>query len=285
MAQVYYQQGLPAHAAEPLKSMIALDPKHAGTAWYFLGKMYGDSHQSDLALDAIQHAVALEPNRAEYWRDLGQLMKHYSRLEEAEQDFKKALKLRPDDSLAYYWLGQVYVTMGNTPTLRGRAEQCYLAAIARDPKLQEAYLELGRLYERNDNYALAIPNFRTATQLDDSDEKSLYELGRCLIKTGHTEEGQKLVKGAKDLETAKREISYLQKRTIAEPKSRELRLRLARVYRKYDSYTDAMNQYEVYQTLGPRDAAVAKEIDEYLLGLQGQGRVPKRNSRPPQFTP
>jgi len=275
LAQVYYQQGLPAHAAEPLKKLIALDPKHAGTAWYFLGKMYGDSHQSDLALDALQHAVALDPNRAEYWRDLGQLTKHYSRLDEAEQDFGRAIKLRPEDPLSYYWLGQVYVTKGNTATFRGRAEQCFLSAIARDPKMQESYLELGRLYARNDNYALAIPNLRKARELDNSDDQSLYELGRCLIKVGNKQEGEKLIQGAKELEAAKREISFLQKRIIAEGQSRELRLRMARVYRKYDNYRDALSQYNVYQTLGARDEAVAKEMDQYIAELQRQGRIPK----------
>jgi len=141
--------------------------------------------------------------------------------------------------------------------------------------MQESYLELGRLYARNDNYALAIPNLRKARELDNSDDQSLYELGRCLIKVGNKQEGEKLIQGAKELEAAKREISFLQKRIIAEGQSRELRLRMARVYRKYDNYRDALSQYNVYQTLGARDEAVAKEMDQYIAELQRQGRIPK----------
>lgn len=279
LAQVYYQEGLPSHATEPLLKIVALEPKNA-TAWYFLGKMYGDAHESDKALDALQKATLYDPKQGVYWRDLGQLERHYSRNAEAEIALSKALHNSPNDPVAFLWLGELYAQMGDTPKLRGQAEQCFLSAIARQPDLQEAFLNLGQLYQRSSNYAAAVNNFRKAVELDSSDSKALLAEGQCLVQLGQKSEGAKLIAGAQALEAAKRDIDYMQKRILAEPKARELRLRMARLYRKYENYTEAVGQYQAYQRLGPLDPAVEKELNEYGTALQKQGLIPGRGAAP-----
>lgn len=275
LAQTLYRQGYALHAAEPLKKILALDP-NSGPAWYFLGKMYGDAHGSDLALDALQHAVKADPAKGIYWRDLAQLSRHYSRNDEAEEQLKKALHYSPNDPVAYLWLGQLYLQMGDTPKLRGQAEQCFESATSRDPQMQEAFFGLGELYERSNNYSVAEVNFRKAYDLDQSDDKALHFLGECLMHEGKTAEGKKLLSAAMELETAKRDLDYLQKRILAEPKNRDLRLRLARLSRKYDNTHEALNQYAAYQNLGAEDPVVRKEMEQYQDELIKRGLLSPR---------
>lgn len=267
LAQSYYRAGSPRRAIEPLKKIIALQPGKA-VAWYNLGKVYGDARQSDLSLEALRKAVALDPNRAEYWRDLGRLSQHYSRLDEAEAQFKRALALSPNDPQTQYWLGQLYAQKGNTPGLRADAERALLAAIQHDPNLPEAYFELGQLYERSGDYKRAAENYDKARGLDLSDEKSLYHLGLCLIRLGKGAEGQKLIRGSRALAAAKRDLENVKNRVLAEPENRPLRLRAARLYRRYEDHDTALSQYQVYQQSGPPDPAVDREVAAYRAALE-----------------
>jgi tetratricopeptide (TPR) repeat protein len=275
LAQALYRQGYASHATEPLKKIIEMDPK-SGPAWYFLGKLYGDSHETDQALDALKHAVQVDGTKGIYWRDLGQLERHYSRLTEAEADFKKSIHFSPNDMAAYLWLGQVYMQMGDDARLRGQAEQCFQTSIAHDPQMQEAYVGLGQLYQRSANYTAAIANYRKAVELDEGDDVALHYLGECLVRSGKTTEGQKLLSASIELGNAKRDIDYMQKRILAEPKQRDLRLRMARLYRKYENDRDALQQYAAYQNLGAEDPKVRAEMVQYEDQLIKKGILPPR---------
>lgn len=275
LSQTLYQAGSARQAIEPLKKVVEIEPKNA-VGWYHLGRLYGDDRQSDLAYDAMKKATEIDPSRADYWRDLSQLSKRYGKMEDAEKQLLRALKLEPNDAIAHYWLGQLYAQLEDNRDNYGRAEQEFLAAIARSPEMQEAYFELGMLYGRHQNYTPAVANLRKAVALDSSDDKALYQLGTTLMKQGNKAEGDKLLKGAKALNIAKKEINDARNRTLAEPKNRELRLRLARIYRKYQNPDEALREYRAYRSLGTPDPAVEKEVITYLASLkQTQPNAPK----------
>jgi tetratricopeptide (TPR) repeat protein len=263
LSQVYYQAGSPRNAIPPLQKCLALEPKKDST-WYSLGKLYEENRQSDLAIDAMHKAIAINPDRGVYWRDLAQLSRHYSKLKEAQDQLKKALHLDPNDALAYYYLGQLSIEMGDTPELHATAEQALNSATSREPTMQGPYFELGRLYERNGNFAVAAAKFKKAHELDLSDDKALYHYGVCLMRQGDTVEGKKLIDGSRELAAVKWEAFNLENRIRTEPQNRPLRLRIARLYRKFGNAEGAMNQYQVYLNMGPRDAGAVSELEAYL---------------------
>lgn len=273
LAQTYYQMGSPRRALPHLKRVTELEPKSA-PAWYQLGKAYGDDRQSDLAIEALERATKLDPKSAVAWRDLGQLYRHYSKTKEAEASFKQALRNLDTDPVTWLWLGQLYSEMSNTAEYRGQAEQCFLATIARAPDIAEPYYELGRLYERSNNFQAAIPRYRKACELDPANHKALYNLGRCLAQTGEKAEGEKLMKASEELRAAQSEIDMLENRLRTEPKNRPMHLRLGRLYRRYGNFEGALSQYDLYQRLGPKDPAIDKEAVAYIKELQKQGQLP-----------
>ncbi|MDW8207803.1 MAG: tetratricopeptide repeat protein [Chloroherpetonaceae bacterium] len=274
LAQAYYQMGSPRRALPSLQKLTELQPNSA-LAWYQLGKAYGDARQADQALLALEKATQVDPKLSIAWRDLGQLYRHYSRIPEAEAAFTRAIQLQKEDPVAYYWLGQLYSEMADDPKTRGKAEQCFLAALARDPKMAEGYYELGRLYERAGNYRAAIPRYRKSVELDPSNDKPLYHLGRCLVQVGERAEGQKLMKASQELRAARFEVDNLENRLRNDPNNRQLHLRLGRVYRRYGNFEGALQQYDLYQRLGPRDPAIDKEAVAYIKELQKQGLLPR----------
>ncbi|CEK12865.1 TPR repeat/Tetratricopeptide repeat [Chthonomonas calidirosea] len=279
LAQAYYLSGLPEHATAPLKKIIALQPKN-DLAWYTLGQMYGDAHEPDQALLAMQRAVALKPHNPEYRIALAEVLIHYARYTDAEQQLVQAIRDDYNNAYAHYLLGYVFEQEGDNPQLRGQAEQEFLNALAREPEMEPAYFDLGQLYERDGDYKPAITNYRKAFHLNPSDAQALYHLGLCLVQSGQTKEGQRLIEGAQELSRAQREIDYMQKRIIADPSNPDLRLRMARIYKKYGNYSEALQQYQVYSALRPPDRRIEKEIAACYMSFK-TASTPKTSSGHP----
>ncbi|CEK12864.1 tetratricopeptide repeat protein [Chthonomonas calidirosea] len=281
LAQAYYLSGLPEHATAPLKKIVALQPKN-DLAWYTLGQMYGDAHEPDQALLAMQRAVALKPHNPEYRIALAEVLIHYARYTDAEQQLVQAIRDDYNNAYAHYLLGYVFEQEGDNPQLRGQAEQEFLNALAREPEMEPAYFDLGQLYERDGDYKPAITNYRKAFHLNPSDAQALYHLGLCLVQSGQTKEGQRLIEGAQELSRAQREIDYMQKRIIADPSNPDLRLRMARIYKKYGNYSEALQQYQVYSALRPPDRRIEKEIAACYMSFKTASTLKTSSGHPSQ---
>ena len=266
LAKACYTLGSARQAIEPLKKLIALDPRNV-YAWYTLGKMYGDSHQSDLSYEALTHAVRLDPKQALCWRDLAQVSRHYSHFAEAEQQFQKSLALDVKDSTTHYWLGQLYLEMGDTEAMRIQAQQHLETALQLTPGMAEAHFELGRLYERRRDYPQALLHFEKARALDPANDQALYHYGLALAQTGKKAEGEQYVAGAQELASARHDVEDTENQIRTDPQNRSLRLRLARFYRKYGNDQDAIVEYQTYQRMGSEDPVVAHEIIAYQKEL------------------
>ncbi len=251
LAKATYAMGSARNAIDPLKKVVALQPDNV-YAWYTLGKMYGDSHDSDLAYEALKKAVALDPKQALCWRDLGQLSRHYSRYQEAEQHLQKALALNPADPITHFWLGQLYLQMGDSDTLRAQAQQQLENAVTLDPQMSDAQLELGRLNERRGNWQEAVTHLRKAASLNTSDDQALYQLGLSLTKIGKVAEGKADLATAQELAKAKHDIEDTENRIRLDPQNRPLHLQLARLFRKYENDEGAVSEYKIYQRAGSR---------------------------------
>lgn len=262
LAQAYYARGSAKRAIDPLKKLTEIQPTNS-IAWFTLGQIYGDAHESDLALDALMKATQLDPSKPDYWRSLGRVSQHYSKLADAEQQYIKCLKLNENDAIAYLWLGQVYMQMGDTPEYRGKAEASITRAVSRQPDMSEGYFALGQLYERRSMWDFAVNNYRKAHDYNPSDDQALYHLGLSMVKQGNAAEGNKLIKAAEELGTVGRDIKNLENRIIADPQNRDLRLTLVRIYRKYGNDDGAAQRYKEYMNMGPAVPGMDKEINSF----------------------
>lgn len=258
----------------PLQKVTQLNPRHA-EAWYRLGVALEDLHQYDQALPALEKAANLAPERRGYLRDLAQIQMHFGRLKDARQSLNRAAALPEADPGVLVLLAQIDLEEGLSGEKLGGAEKLLHRALELDGKYPPAHRSLGTLYTRRGEHEKAVKSLKQAIRYDPSDGQALFELGRALIRTGRKQEGEYYVKGFQLLSEARRSVKVLEDRIHQDPKNPALRLRVARLYRRYGDHTRAINQYQVYLSQKP-DPVVGKELERYRRELE-QANAPRKS--------
>jgi tetratricopeptide (TPR) repeat protein len=137
----------------------------------------------------------------------------------AAKDYQSYLEKKPDDAAVHFQLGYAYTAMQKLDD----AKLQYQKAIELNPKMSEAYLNLGLAlldsdpkaaiaplqqaaellptqprakfalgvaYERSGNAAQAVEQYRAAEKLDDHDFETHFALGRTLLNSGRPAEAE-----------------------------------------------------------------------------------------------
>jgi tetratricopeptide (TPR) repeat protein len=181
------------------------------------------------AAEVFSRGLERYPNSPRLAVGLGLALYQRGRYDEAVKAFLHATDLTPTDSRAYYFLSQAYDSSPNQADaviqrFRRYAEfepknaraQFYYAmamwkgketevsgadleqirqmlqrALALDPSLTEAHLQLGKLYSRERKYAEAIPEYERALKLDPNLADAHYRLGQAYTHLGDTNRAQR----------------------------------------------------------------------------------------------
>jgi len=107
------------------------------------------------ALSEYEQAVKYDPNSAELRVQLATMYVRSGRLKEALEQVNHAIAEKPNDPDALLLAAGINSALGNDPD----AEQDYKAVLRADPKNQEAYLYLGTLFAKRNDYTNAEATF------------------------------------------------------------------------------------------------------------------------------
>lgn len=100
-----------------------------------LGHLTEDSQTLATAIDAYQQAIALDPNYAQTYVELGIALSRQNRFEEAQEAYQQAIDINPAYPVAYVQLGQLFLA-SNQPEA---AIQSFQQAIQLYPDYEAAY--------------------------------------------------------------------------------------------------------------------------------------------------
>ena len=114
---------------------------------------------------------------------LGHAYQQLGRLEEAIEQYKRAVAINPDDFKAHYNLGVVYDEQG----LSEKAIQSYQRAIQANPAYPNVRFNLGIIYQKRGEIDRAIVHFRKVTELDPADIEARNNLGVAYAMQGELE--------------------------------------------------------------------------------------------------
>lgn len=125
---------------------------------------------------------------------LGATYRELDAIEQARAAFEEAIKIDSSYEEAFYNLG---VLEEHTNPLR--AVELLDRATQIDPRYSAAHQELGKLYQRSDDFPRAEYHFRRCTEIDPNDYWSQIYLANLLGVQGRTDEAESIYRFAIDL--------------------------------------------------------------------------------------
>jgi tetratricopeptide (TPR) repeat protein len=158
-----------------------------GMALYSRGKY-------DEAVKALLTAADLSPTDPRCYFFLSKA--YYSSpgmAEDVIQKFRRYSELQPNNALAQYyyamslWKGR---RVGDAELDLREVEALLQKAIALDPKLPEAHVQLGNLYADQHEYEKSIPEYLRALELDPNLSDAHYRLGTDYVHVGKKDQAQ-----------------------------------------------------------------------------------------------
>jgi tetratricopeptide (TPR) repeat protein len=145
-----------------------------------LGAALYEQKRLDEALDQFGRAVALKPGNAEAQNNLGVILLERGRIAEADDQFTTALRLAPDYFDAHYNLGSARLRQGRLDDARAH----YADAARINPNSWHACFELGLVLSQQGELEQAREQFHRALQLKPDDARTHAEQGRILVRQG-----------------------------------------------------------------------------------------------------
>ena len=143
LAVAFKSQGKFLEAEAAILHVVTLDPNNAD-AFSTLGDVLWCLGRLADAENVLRHAVALRPRFADAFARLGNVLREQGKFDEAEAAGRQALALDADHAGAHSHLGNVLTERGDL----GAAEAAYRRAIALKPNFAEAYNNLGAILKQ-----------------------------------------------------------------------------------------------------------------------------------------
>jgi len=178
-----------------IKQALAIDPDYS-LAWQLLALIYMDEAESmerpiddgyRLAREAINKAIATDPNSARAYARLGQIEMDYDGdLAGAARHIEHALRLDPANIPAADVAGTLALSLGRMDLAIAMAR----SVVAHDPLSSNHYESLGTVYFFAGHFDEAIANNRSALKLNPERVGVHSDIGLALLAKGNATEAQ-----------------------------------------------------------------------------------------------
>jgi tetratricopeptide (TPR) repeat protein len=225
---------------------IAVNP-NAAQPYFNLGLLHASRQREDQAERYYRRAVALDPGNVGALANLGNLLAKGRRDEAAEECYRKLIAINPGDAAIHSNLGAALANR----KLDGAAEQSYRRAIALDPDHAKAYSNLGILLFRGGRLDEAEQCHRRAIVLDPASAESYTNLGLLLERQRRFDQAERCHRRALALN----------------PNYSEIHANLGNLLTQIRRETEAETSYRHALALDPGSAIVHSSLGVLLSNL------------------
>ncbi|MBN1360544.1 MAG: tetratricopeptide repeat protein [Sedimentisphaerales bacterium] len=175
-------------AIEKLKAVTEADPGFA-LAYSELGKAYQATGSNENAVSAFRTVVRLDPWSFDGYMNLAKTCEKLERFSEAAEAYARAAGLNADSLEAQVGAADCHLKAGQTVRALAHGE----AARQIDEDARAVLLLLGRVYEAQKDYLLAIQAYRHLLATDAADVEAMLALGVAYMKNGQFDEAEKVL--------------------------------------------------------------------------------------------
>ncbi len=144
-----------------------------------LGSVYADVGNLNMALQALERAVLINPTLPESRTNLAGVYMRLGRVQDALVQYKMAVQQNPNDPLIHLNLGGAYASLNRNL----EAITSYQEALTLDPNLSAAYRNMALVYTRQGRYMEALNQLEKAVRLDPDNPQVHGQLGDVYLRT------------------------------------------------------------------------------------------------------
>jgi len=244
-----YREGRFKEAEQACLEALRADPANA-EGYRLLGRLARDVERYDQAVEAMKFAVQTRPNDPRIAGELGMTMVLAGKVEEATPLLEQVAAALPNDAMSHYWLGRAYLDQ-----FRGaRAARCFRTAFELDPTNDELMTMIGVAMLSAGRGREAEPWLREYARKHPDSPAAVLNVAAALRQQIRTEESAALY------------VRVLQ----MDPDNQSAIASLARHYRTKGDYATALRLVsEAIDRLGPQ----AHIASAYALLCERGGRI------------
>lgn len=177
LGEILLQAGDVAGAQEAVREALRIDP-YDDDAWDLAGRLHSQKREVAEAMFAFERTIKLRPGSASHLYDYGLALARAARFEDAQKQAEAAI--RADDRLAeaHELLGGLFETIGRAQ----QAVEEYRRAVTLKPDLSRTQLRLGNMLQGQGDREGAAERFREAAKSSDTAiaqqaQRALQQLG------------------------------------------------------------------------------------------------------------
>ena len=170
-------------AIEAYDKSLAIKPNNAD-AYGNMGVTLQKQGKLEEAIEAYKRAIAINPSYANVYNNMGNALKEQGKPEEAIEAYKKALAIEPDNA-------DVFNNMGVTLQEQGKLEEAieaYIKALVINPEYAEAYSNMGVTLQDQGRLGEALEAYNKALTIEPDNAEAFNNLGNVLKEQGKLEE-------------------------------------------------------------------------------------------------
>ena len=164
-----------------------------GSEWMlslFRGFFSMDEGDDKKALKEFEIARRQSPDMFHYHNKLGAYYKLSGKFDPAEEEYLKALELKPEDTLTLWSLSEVYQNLGRIQDQMGVLEKL----LHNDPDFPNGRFNLGLAHMEIGNFEEALPLFQYIRSREENNIRAMINETLCLRCMGRTDESIQLSK-------------------------------------------------------------------------------------------
>ncbi|PYT24738.1 MAG: hypothetical protein DMG57_27600 [Acidobacteria bacterium] len=264
LAAILLQQGEVQPAIPHLDQAIRLFGRNSDAAYphYLRAKIYSEQREAAKAASELQQAVALRPDFAEAWSDLGESRKNLFDSDGALAAFRRAVELNPDDAVAQTRLGSKLLDAHEAHEAVSHLE----AAVRLDPKDQSALNALQRALRQDGQSQKAEATKKRLTELLRERDKADQNLVSAieLNNRGANLEKKGDIRGALEKYRTALEL---------QPEHVGIRINLAVALLKVRHWEEGISQMRQALRRDPGNTELQKALEDALAQARAQGIV------------
>lgn len=159
--------------------------------------------QQSIGIAQMLEASSSSVSRLNFF--IGEFQLRLKRLGEADESFKSAVDISPDDAVLRADIGDAY----SEKEYYAESEEHYLAAVNIDPNLAHIFNNLGIAYRKQKKYEKAISLYKRARFYHPKDENLLFNAARAHLESDLQLEAAALLNEALELSSKFRAAHYL----------------------------------------------------------------------------